>query len=288
MTTRMATRTTVGWFLLIILSHGAMVLAFVQNSNNNVIVKRPLFVTGSSSSSSLSSMNRLVQDIESSKEPKVVFVGGKGGVGKTTVSSALAVTLASQQQLKVLIVSTDPAHSLGDALDQDLRMMNHQGNKPSSSSSSNHVVQMTDPLTQGNLYACELDATVALQDFVQAMEAFDVSNLADALGVSADLLESLGLDEFRGLLRNPPPGLDELVALTNVVVQQDKNNDDDYDVIVVDTAPTGHTLRLLALPQFLDGLLGKLIKLRMKLSGESGAKRSSRVTEKHTHTHTND
>ena len=264
-------------------------LAFVQNSNNNVIVKRPLFVTGSSSSSSLSSMNRLVQDIESSKEPKVVFVGGKGGVGKTTVSSALAVTLASQQQLKVLIVSTDPAHSLGDALDQDLRMMNHQGNKPSSSSSSsNHVVQMTDPLTQGNLYACELDATVALQDFVQAMEAFDVSNLADALGVSADLLESLGLDEFRGLLRNPPPGLDELVALTNVVVQQDKNNDDDYDVIVVDTAPTGHTLRLLALPQFLDGLLGKLIKLRMKLSGESGAKRSSRVTEKHTHTHTND
>ena len=47
----------------------------------------------------------------------------------------------------------------------------------------------------------------------------------------------------------------------------DSADEGDYDVVIVDTAPTGHTLRLLALPKFLDGLLGKLIKLRMKLSG---------------------
>ena len=71
--------------------------------------------------------------------------------------------------------------------------------------------------------------------------------------------------EQSGLLNNPPPGLDELVALGNVLDDDDTTRE--YDVVVVDTAPTGHTLRLLQLPQFLDGLLGKLIKLRMKLSG---------------------
>ena len=141
----------------------------------------------------------------------------------------------SNNSLKVLVVSTDPAHSLGDALDEDLR--NGRG-KP---------VMMTDPLTAGRLYAAEVDAESALQEFRENLASFDVDKLATSLGVSPDLLESLGLREFSGLLNNPPPGLDELVALANVM--DDNNND--YDLIVVDTAPTGHTLRLLALPQFL-------------------------------------
>ena len=111
--------------------------------------------------------------------------------------------------------------------------------------------------------AAEIDAEAALEAFRESLSSFDVGRLADALGVAPDLLESLGLREFSGLLNNPPPGLDELVALGNIM--DDKSSE--YDVIVVDTAPTGHTLRLLALPQFLDGLLGKLIKLRMRLSG---------------------
>mmetsp|Transcript_16077 Transcript_16077/g.36737 ORF Transcript_16077/g.36737 Transcript_16077/m.36737 type:complete len:796 (-) Transcript_16077:744-3131(-) len=183
---------------------------------------------------------------------KTIFVGGKGGVGKTTVSSSLAVELATNQDLKVLIVSTDPAHSLGDALDVDLRR------------GRGHPIVMTDPLTRGNLYASEVNAEEALNDFRESLASFDVDRLAQTLGIPMDLLEGLGLREFSGLLNNPPPGLDELVALGNVM---DENKVDDYDVVVVDTAPTGHTLRLLALPQFLDGLLGKLIKLRMKLSG---------------------
>eukprot|EP00547_Thalassionema_nitzschioides_P004592 CAMPEP_0194208800 /NCGR_PEP_ID=MMETSP0156-20130528/7144_1 /TAXON_ID=33649 /ORGANISM="Thalassionema nitzschioides, Strain L26-B" /LENGTH=763 /DNA_ID=CAMNT_0038935837 /DNA_START=73 /DNA_END=2364 /DNA_ORIENTATION=- len=213
----------------------------------------------SKSSTPLYSLNKLVGDIvdssSSSQGPRTVFVGGKGGVGKTTVSSALAVSLASslENDLKVLVVSTDPAHSLGDALDEDLR------------SSKGKPVLMTDSLTMGKLYACEIDASEALASFRESLAGFDVNRLAGALGVSPDLLESFGLQEFSGLLNNPPPGLDELVALANVL--DPDNVAGDFDVVIVDTAPTGHTLRLLALPQFLDGLLGKLIQLRMKLSG---------------------
>ena len=135
----------------------------------------------------------------SGRDPQTIFVGGNGGVGKTTISSALAVDLASnfQKDLKVLIVSTDPAHSLGDALDEDLRKGR---GKP---------IPMTDPITGGRLYACEVDAGAALEDFRENLAAFDINRLSDALGVSPDLLESLGLREFSGLLNNPPPGLDE-------------------------------------------------------------------------------
>lgn len=209
--------------------------------------------------SRLYSLQKLLDDLSErsggNSEPSTVFVGGKGGVGKTTVSSALAVSLASsfENDLKVLVVSTDPAHSLGDALDEDLRKGMGQ------------PIPMTDPLTGGRLSACEVDASEALEEFRENLEAFDLDRLADALGVSPGVLEDLGLGEFSGLLQNPPPGLDELVALSNVLGADSVAGD--YDVVVVDTAPTGHTLRLLALPQFLDGLLGKLIKLRMKLTG---------------------
>lgn len=209
------------------------------------------------SSFQLFSLNKLVEDIRnySGKDQRTIFVGGKGGVGKTTVSSALAVSLASsiEDDLRVLIVSTDPAHSLGDALDQDLR------------SSKGKPLVMTDPVTGGRLHACEVDTAAAIDEFRENLEAFDVERLANSLGVSSQLLEGLGLGEFSGLLNNPPPGLDELVALSNVL---DPNSmAADYDVVIVDTAPTGHTLRLLALPKFLDGFLGKIIDVRMKLSG---------------------
>ena len=197
------------------------------------------------------SLRTLVDSVTSSSKQQTIFVGGKGGVGKTTVSSALAAQLALED-LKVLVVSTDPAHSLGDALDEDLRKAR---GKP---------VTLTDPLTGGRLQAMEVNAEAALQNFQESLASFDIQRLATSLGVSVDLLESLGLREFSGLLNNPPPGLDELVALGEVL---DDTNADKYDVVVVDTAPTGHTLRLLALPQFLNGLFGKLIALRMRLSG---------------------
>ena len=95
-------------------------------SPNTVV---PSTISLPSSTTRLYSLQPLIDEIantasSSSKETPVIFVGGKGGVGKTSISSALAVELASSPQysdLNVLIVSTDPAHSLGDALDVDLR-----------------------------------------------------------------------------------------------------------------------------------------------------------------------
>lgn len=252
------------WFLL--LCHSLLVQGFNTCPNPQSIVGKvqkiltsrpPTSVYPSSGlTSSLYSIRSLVEDIESSaikNGGKLLFVGGKGGVGKTTTSSALAVELASNcyADLNVLIVSTDPAHSLGDALDVEL---------------SGEPVQLTDPLTGGRLFAVEVDPASALDDFRSMIDAFDVTQLADALGVSPSMLEDFGLGDFSSLLNNPPPGLDELVALSNVL-DSASSATGKYDVVVVDTAPTGHTLRLLALPAFLDGFLGKLIELRVKLSG---------------------
>eukprot|EP00580_Thalassiosira_gravida_P001532 CAMPEP_0201605234 /NCGR_PEP_ID=MMETSP0492-20130828/5120_1 /ASSEMBLY_ACC=CAM_ASM_000837 /TAXON_ID=420259 /ORGANISM="Thalassiosira gravida, Strain GMp14c1" /LENGTH=805 /DNA_ID=CAMNT_0048069445 /DNA_START=190 /DNA_END=2607 /DNA_ORIENTATION=+ len=210
-------------------------------------------------------------------ETPVIFVGGKGGVGKTSVSSALAVELASSfdHDLNVLIVSTDPAHSLGDALDVDLRSANNNNDNDNDNNNDNEnstrprPTTLSDPLTNLKLHALEVDPRAALLEFQNNLSLFDVSALSSSMSsvgmnVSPQFLRDLGLGELNSLIRNPPPGLDELVALANVL---DPVYAREYDVIVVDTAPTGHTLRMLQLPQFLDGFLTTLLKLRTKLKG---------------------
>jgi arsenite-transporting ATPase len=193
-------------------------------------------------------------------------------VGKTTVSSALAVELASNREYSewnVLVVSTDPAHSLGDALDVDLRRTG--GGVPTT---------MSDPLTDRRLHALEVDPRSALAKFQEDLSRLFEASDFELGGVSTRrMLEEMGLgtDELENLLRNPPPGLDEYVALANVLDPKfaDEDGDDGaagargkkYDVIVVDTAPTGHTLRMLQLPQFLDGFLGTILALRGRLRG---------------------
>jgi arsenite/tail-anchored protein-transporting ATPase len=194
---------------------------------------------------------------DASTQPLTLFVGGKGGVGKTSVSAALAVQLASNDNdgapsKRILVVSTDPAHSLGDALDVNLK-----------SGLRIRLDEYTAVLhSPHSLYAQEIGATAALTEWKEALQALNVQRLAETLGVAPSLLESLGLNDWSSVLNNPPPGLDELVALSNIF---DTNQEVPFDVIVVDTAPTGHTLRLLALPQFLSGLVTKLVAVRSKL-----------------------
>jgi len=221
----------------------------------------------------LQSLRPLLESLEETKStststsPRLILVGGKGGVGKTTVSSSLAVALASSlnSDLRVLVASTDPAHSLGDALDVDLTSLDNNNNN---NKGGPNVVRLTDPLTNGNLFALEVDATAALSELRDTLSTFDPSALASATGLDVSFLKSLGLDEFTSVFKNPPPGLDEIVALSQLLDDEGellKNGK--YDVVIIDTAPTGHTLRMLQLPEFLDGLLGKLLAFRMRLGG---------------------
>ena len=197
---------------------------------------------------------------------RLVFVSGKGGVGKTTTSSSIAVRLADSG-LSTLIVSTDPAHSLGDALMQDV-----SGGKPVA---VNGVA---------GLDAMEVNTDEAVERFRKAVSGFRAADLG--LGSAAEeVVNKLGLDDLSDILDSTPPGLDELLALAEVLslVQPSESAAAGaaaadgsaagvaaaagYERIVLDTAPTGHTLRLLAFPAFLDNLLTKLVALKGRLLG---------------------
>merc|ERR1719272_1280095 len=196
---------------------------------------------------------------------RLIFVGGKGGVGKTSTSSSIAVRLADSG-LSTLIVSTDPAHSLSDALMQDVG-----GGKPV-------VVNGVE-----GLEAMEVSTEEAAERFRSAIGGFRASDLGLG-GVAEELVSKLGLDDLADVLDSIPPGLDELLALAEVLALVQPSGADGaadaggeaeglsatakgFDRIVLDTAPTGHTLRLLAFPVFLDNLLNKLISLRTRLQG---------------------
>jgi arsenite-transporting ATPase len=148
------------------------------------------------------------------------FFGGKGGVGKTTCAAAAAVA-AAERGRRVLLVSTDPAHSLGDALDRRL------SGRPS-----------RVPTRAGRLGAVELDAERALARWLRARRG--------ALHAIASRGTYLDDEDIERLLRLSLPGVDELIGLLELTRLA---ADGRYHDVVVDTAPTGHTLRLLAMPE---------------------------------------
>ncbi|MFX0061497.1 MAG: ArsA family ATPase [Candidatus Hermodarchaeota archaeon] len=166
---------------------------------------------------------------------KYVFFGGKGGVGKTTMAAATAVH-AAEMGLNVLIISTDPAHSLSDSLNQ------HIGSE---------VVKVKG---FDRLFALEINPDEAINDYANILSAQDPS------GFVADFLE--------GDMSNiTPPGADETVAFARLL---DFIDNPQHDLIIFDTAPTGHTLRLLSLPDVMDSFLFKIINLRHKIGSLIG------------------
>ncbi|KAK9796986.1 hypothetical protein WJX73_007189 [Symbiochloris irregularis] len=189
-------------------------------------------------------------DFGQGQERKYFMLGGKGGVGKTSSAASLAVSLA-QQGHNTLVVSTDPAHSLSDSLDQDV-----SGGQP--------VAVGTGELP---LWGMEVDVAAAAEQ-LRALGKDDKSEQVDkflsslGLGAFAEQLRDLRLGE---LLETLPPGVDELVAISNVVQFVKGPDYAHFTRIIFDTAPTGHTLRLLTLPDFLDASVGKVIRLRQKL-----------------------
>lgn len=163
-----------------------------------------------------------------------IFVGGKGGVGKTSISSATALWLAKNGN-KTLIVSTDPAHSLSDSLEVPI------GHYPRE--------------IKTNLYAVEIDPNEAMAQKQAALES--QKSMADAD-------KMMGLDMLSDQLDivSSSPGADEAAAFEIFMSVMTSN---EYDVVVFDTAPTGHTLRLLSFPDVMDSWVGKLMKAKAKL-----------------------
>ena len=173
---------------------------------------------------------------------KILVVAGKGGVGKTTVAAALAqAAAAGRPRRRVLVLSVDPAHSLGDVLGIPL------------GDAARRV-----PGTEGQLHAREVDAAAALEREREVLRtALGRAMSQRAGGVRVEL----GHDRevLERLLDLPPPGLDEIVALVSVIEALDP-----YDLIVLDTAPTGHALRLLAMPDVAAAWLAEVMRLLLK------------------------
>ncbi|CAJ1933436.1 unnamed protein product [Cylindrotheca closterium] len=165
-----------------------------------------------------------------------VFVGGKGGVGKTTTSCCLGVQLAKSRK-KVLLVSTDPAHNLSDAFCQKI------GREPT-------PIEGFD-----NLSAMEIDANNDMEEMQR--------NMNDQGSEEADG----GLSAMMSELTNSIPGIDEAMSFSELMKQVQGM---DFDVVVFDTAPTGHTLRLLSFPTILEKALGKVMELKDRFGGLIG------------------
>lgn len=177
---------------------------------------------------------------------RVILVTGKGGVGKTTSAAALALA-AAEEGRRVLVMSTDPAHSLGDVLAVELR-------------SATHWRQVT-PIA--------LDAIDSRHQPTGHLDALAVdrhTNVEADWGAVRDhlllLLEGLDIDPVVADELTALPGADEISALLALALAADSG---DWDVIVVDCAPTTETLRLLTLPEILGWHLDRLLPAQRRL-----------------------
>lgn len=179
-------------------------------------------------------LNNLIEK----KKLRFLLFGGKGGVGKTSCAAATAVWFAKNTDKKILIVSTDPAHSLADSLDQKI---------------GGEIKQITG---FDNLFGLEIDPKTAIKDYKNLMGMSPDESLSE---MSPIPLDDMGIGD---MLSTSPPGVDEALAFGKVLEFIEKKDEHDYDLVIFDTAPTGHTLRLLSLPDILDSWLGKIIKFR--------------------------
>jgi arsenite-transporting ATPase len=172
-------------------------------------------------------------------DKRVLFFGGKGGVGKTTCASAMALA-ASRAGKRVLLVSTDPAHSTSDIFERPI------GPEPI-------------PLLP-NLHALEIDGAFETTRYVTAVkEQINVlfgHHILKEASRQIDLAASM-------------PGAEEM-ALFDRIGALIRGEDDRFDLIIFDTAPTGHTLRLIRMPELMEAWIRALSRSRRAMLGIDG------------------
>ena len=162
---------------------------------------------------------------------RIILFTGKGGVGKTTIAAATA-TLAAKLGHKTLVISTDPAHSLGDSFDLTL------GNSPTKVSDS--------------LWAQEIN-------ILEEIEA----NWRTVQEYMASFFKSTGVDDILAEEMAVLPGTDELFGLFHI---HKANQSGKYDCLIVDCAPTGQTLRLLSFPEVARWWMQKIFPVERKVA----------------------
>jgi len=164
---------------------------------------------------------------------KLILFGGKGGVGKTTCAASAGVFLAAD--FKTLLLSTDPAHSISDSLGQQI---------------GNEIKEVKDV---NNLFALELNAEKALAEFK--------TEYGEEIKKILDTSTDLDQEDIESVFSLSIPGLDEVMGFKTIMDLMDEG---EFGKYIVDTAPTGHALRLLTMPQLLDDWVKMLAKLRWK------------------------
>jgi arsenite-transporting ATPase len=161
---------------------------------------------------------------------RIILYTGKGGVGKTTAAAATALQ-AAKRGYKALVVSTDPAHSLRDSFDQEI------GPEPKK--------------IMKNLYAQEIDVFYSVDKYWGKLTGY-IQSLFNWMKVDDILAEEFSIF----------PGMEEVSCFLWVYSHY---NESDYDVIIVDSAPTGETLRLLSLPDVARWWIVKVFPIERKL-----------------------
>ncbi|MDF0554741.1 ArsA family ATPase [Kamptonema sp. UHCC 0994] len=182
------------------------------------------------------------------EERQLILVGGKGGVGKTTVAAAMGWAMANRYpDKKIRMISIDPAHSLGDAFGQQL---------------THEPQQLSD-----NLSAQEIDAEIVLDQFREDY-LWELAEMISGESSEADAVKmAYSPEAWRQIVAQALPGIDEMLSLVAVMNLLDSKQE---DLIILDTAPTGHLLRFLEMPTALGDWLAWIFKLWMKYQNVLG------------------
>jgi arsenite/tail-anchored protein-transporting ATPase len=203
--------------------------------------------------------------VRPSRSTRVLIVGGKGGVGKTTCAATLALAIARvAPDRQVLLVSTDPAHSIGDVLGQPIG----EGGRRIRGG-------------PGNLVAYEIDAARGWRERRERYRE-SIAHLFERLSAGSNVDLTVDRAVIEELFEAAPPGMDEVVGMLTMIeallpgleatAPGATRTVARFDLVIVDSAPTGHTLRLLALPVQAQAWVRQLMAVVLKYKVVAGFK----------------